>query len=368
MRNKVLISMLILALLLTPTLMVSAEGMSMEVVASGLNNPRGLAFGFDGALYVAEAGVGGEGPCITSPEGGEACYGPSGSITRINLAEGSQSVFAGGFPSLAEGGFGATGPTDITFNGPVAYVIVGLGADPAARAELGDAGSGFGQLVQLTRKGKWKFAKDVSAYESKANPDGGAIDSNPYSVLAIGGKAYVADAGGNDLVMVPGKGKIKTIAVFPDRLVEFPPGSGEMMPMQAVPTSVVRGPDGAFYVGQLTGFPFPVGGANVFRIVPGSEPEVFADGFTNIIDIAFGQDGSLYVLEIVANGLLSADPADPTSLTGALIKVDPDGTRTTIASEGLIAPGGLAIGPDGAIYVSNYSIFPGMGEVVKITP
>jgi hypothetical protein len=52
--------------------------------------------------------------------------------------------------------------------------------------------------------------------------------------------------------------------------------------MQAVPTSVVKGPDGAYYVGQLTGFPFPVGGANVFRVVPGHDPEVFAGGFTYI--------------------------------------------------------------------------------------
>jgi hypothetical protein len=37
--------------------------------------------------------------------------------------------------------------------------------------------------------------------------------------------------------------------------------------MQAVPTSVAVAPDGAYYVGQLTGFPFPVGGARVFRVV-----------------------------------------------------------------------------------------------------
>jgi hypothetical protein len=35
---------------------------------------------------------------------------------------------------------------------------------------------------------------------------------------------------------------------------------------------VVVGPDGAYYVSQLTGFPFPVGAANVYRVVPGSAP------------------------------------------------------------------------------------------------
>ena len=35
------------------------------VVMQGLDNPRGLAFGPEGALYVAEAGRGGDGPCGT---------------------------------------------------------------------------------------------------------------------------------------------------------------------------------------------------------------------------------------------------------------------------------------------------------------
>ena len=46
---------------------------------------------------------------------------------------------------------------------------------------------------------------------------------------------------------------------------------------------------------------------------------------------------------------------------GRLTKVAEDGTRTVIAEEGLIAPGGVAIGEDGAAYVSNCGIFPGVG-------
>lgn len=45
----------------------------------------------------------------------------------------------------------------------------------------------------------------------------------------------------------------------------------------------------------MTGFPFPIGGARVYRVEEGEDPEIYADGFTNIIDIAFGKDGSLYV-------------------------------------------------------------------------
>ena len=74
-----------------------------------------------------------------------------------------------------------------------------------------------------------------------------------------------------------------------------------IIPMQAVPTGVVKGPDGALYMSQLTGFPFPVGGANVYRIDPRSgKTSVYATGFTNIIDLDFGKDGTLYVLEMDA--------------------------------------------------------------------
>src|SRR5687767_3360487 len=87
-------------------------------------------------------------------------------------------------------------------------------------------------------------------------------------------------------------------------------------------------------VGQLTGFPFPVGGANVYRVpAGGGTPQVHASGFTAIIDILFGPDGSLYVLQIAANGLLGAFSSG--DWTGALIQVMPDGTRTEIAGGGM---------------------------------
>ena len=66
------------------------------------------------------------------------------------------------------------------------------------------------------------------------------------------------------------------------------------------------------------------------------------------------------MLEIAKNGLTSNDP------TGALIKVAKDGTRTEIASAGLMSPGGLALGMDGSFYVSNHGTAPGGGTVVHI--
>jgi hypothetical protein len=131
---------------------------------------------------------------------------------------------------------------------------------------------------------------------------------------------------------------------------------------------VVKGPDGAYYVGQLTGFPFPPGAARVWRVVPGHKPTVFARGFTNIIDVAFDKHGRLYVLEISSEGLLNV-PEEQLP-TGKLIRVNRDGSRTILASEGLGAPGGFVLG-HGAAYITNNGILPGSGlpisgEVVKV--
>ena len=54
----------ILALFITPALADGVDAGDLEVVASGLDQPRGLNFGPDGALYVAEAGRGGKGSPI----------------------------------------------------------------------------------------------------------------------------------------------------------------------------------------------------------------------------------------------------------------------------------------------------------------
>src|SRR5687768_3126063 len=78
-------------------------GGALKVVADGLDNPRGIGFGPDGALYVAEAGAGGPPPCVSGgPEGGEACFGRSGAVTRITRH--SQKRVLKGLPSVSEPG------------------------------------------------------------------------------------------------------------------------------------------------------------------------------------------------------------------------------------------------------------------------
>jgi hypothetical protein len=346
-----------LAVALVPVT-AEAGGTQQTTVASGLNGPRGLAFSPDGALYVAEAGSGGAAPCMQGPEGDTICFGTSGSVTRVD--HNRQTRVLTGLPSLAApGGAQGIGPSDVSFQGKGnMYVTLGLGGDPGViRPALPAAGQKMGWLL---RNGK--PAVDIAAYEATADPDKIEINSNPNSVLALPGGQVVADAGGNSLLWVSGRGKISTLAVFPQRMVDAPPElnlpPGTQVPMQAVPTSVVRGPDGALYVGELTGFPFPKGAARVYRVVPGHAPEVYAEGFTNIIDLGFA-NGKLYVLEIARNGLLSGDQA------GALIRVGSHGAQQVVPAD-LTLPGGLTF-RDGDAYVSNCGACPaGAGSVVRI--
>lgn len=337
----------------------AAASAAPTVIASGLDNPRGLAFGADGTLYVAEAGRGGSGPCFTNSEPNYVCFGTTGAITQVR--DGAQSRLVTGLPSLAvAGGGGATGPNDVSLlgNGAIA-VTLGLGAPPATVAPGGLlAGTGLGSVIRLQgHSGDWRPLADVAAYEASANPDGTDLDTNPYGLLALPGRTIVADAGGNSVLEVSASGKVSTVAAFPQTPFTVPfPGS-----MDAVPTAVAKGPDGALYIGQLTGFPFPVGGSTVWRVGPsGLEP--FRTGFTNVVDIVFGPNGSLYVVEIDSAGL-ATPPAHPP--VGSLIRVAPDGTRTTVAT-GLFAPGGVAFGPDGAPYVTVCSVCAGGGQVLRL--
>jgi adhesin HecA-like repeat protein len=334
----------------------------LTVVATGLDNPRGLIVAPGGVVLVTEAGRGGDGPCIIGAQGQTFCLGATGAITAI-WRDHQRRVVTGlpslGTPTQSE----VFGPHDIALSKAGALVTVGLGTDPARRAELGPAGALIGHIVRLNLSGPASAFADLAGYEAANDPDqnqpGTGPDSNPYGLWPYRGGVIVTDAGGNDLLRVNGAGTISTLAVFPTTPTPNPFG-GPDVPMHFVPTTVMQGPDGALYVGQLTGFPFPVGGARVWRIMPGHAPTVFAEGFTNIIDIAFDRKGRLLVLEIFANGLLSGDP------TGALTRVERNGSHTELASEGLVTPTGVAVADDGTIYISNKGTLVGQGEVLRL--
>ena len=357
----------LLLLLLAPPGAGFSAGPEVRVVASGLDNPRGLGIGHGGTVYVAEAGVGGAGPCMPGPEGDEVCYGESGAVTVITRH--GQRRLVEGLPSLAAaGGVGAEGPEDVVGGWRSVYVLLGLGADPAARDLLPPRGELLGQLLRVDkRNGSWRPFADVAAFEALADPDAGmpgtSVDSNPVSVIRTWRGFSVADAGGNSLLDVDWRGRVSLRAVFAVRIVPAPPPLPfPTIPMQSVPTSVTVGPRGNLWVGELTGFPFPEGAARILRVGrKGRPPEVALDGFTHVLDLVFDRNGDLYVLQISTTSLLLRE------LTGALIRVSPDGTRQELIPGRLFAPTGLALDRSRrTLYVSNCGVCPGTGEVLAL--
>jgi len=323
---------------------------AVTVVMSGLDNPRNLAIGPEGGLYVTEAGRGGSGPCGVNGAGETRCYGPTGAVSR--LWRGEQDRVAEGLPShaLVDGG-AASGPNDISFLGRGgAYLTIGLGFDRRLRDALGKAGPLFGTVVHMSASGQWRVVADVLVHEETANPGGGPIDSNAYGVLAEPGSHLVVDAGGNALLRAWADGGITTVATFPSR----PQGRTT----DAVPTSVAVGPDGAYYVSELTGVPFAAGAARIYRVVPGQAPTIHLEGFKTITDIAFDEDGNLYVVEHASGPMFFGGP-------GRLLKVAPDGTRTPVISD-LDRPTSVLVGRNGELYVTNHGVTAGIGEVLRI--
>ena len=365
---------------------IAPRAAGLQVVASGLNQPHKLTIGPDGNIYVAEAGDGVIGAgCVMGTE--TDCANNSGTIDRIT-PQGSVSHVVTGLPSVGSppGGSASAGVAGVqVVNGKIYGVIQNTNIDPTTGQQTyGPAGALLGDLVSAPLSGGTATSvASFGPYEAANNPDHGAgaggmgepaIDSDPFAVVAYHGGFAVADAAANDVLFVNSAGQISTLAVLP--LISEPTSGGPVM-AQPVPTSLAVGPDGALYVGELGGVGGPgtgndVGDVNVYRIAPGGTPTVYASGLTMIGDIAFDQAGRLLVMEIDTAGIL--DPSSGLPAPGAIIRINADGSRTTLASAGLVFPLGIAVARDGSVYASNFGVIPATGpapgvsgEVVRVS-
>lgn len=331
-------------------------------VADGLNNPRQLAVGPGQRLYVAEAGAGDScSPIVEDDEELQFC-GLTGSVTEVGRS--TQERVVTGLPAMAFNGE-LMGASDVDVRGNTVTVLVGgMAAGASTRDDLGPQFADFGTLqtgrlqhAPITGA-DLDVAADLNAYEATSNPDGNTPpDSNAVGFAALDSKNWVVtDAGGNYLREVGKRGE-STVAVFPNGdPVPNPFGPGEIPP-QAVPTDVAVGPDGAYYVSQLTGFPFPSGGSTIWRVTPDGRVSDYATGLTTVTSLAW-QGETLYAVQY--DDVNFFDGA-----TGSLRRVTPGGSVHEAVASDLPAPYGVATRGNSA-YVTTGSTSSGDGAVIRV--
>ncbi len=356
---------------------------SVKVVATGLNSPKHLLYSSRG-VYVVESGTGGpEGSgCVTGPATGgpgtaKYCAGLTASVALIH--RGQTKVAAANLPSVIEGKEGeAAGPSAVTVSkgGRLSILYQDNLVNPDGSNSLPSPANSVAGTFQISPG----VAANIAAFDAQhpqaaatlgGTPGETAYDSDPYDVIPYRGGYVVADAAANGLRRISKKGKISMLAHFPTQAETVPAGVFGPMPVpvdaQAVPTSVALGRDGALYVGLLRGVPSEPGSSEIYRVVPGHAPTVWAKGLTAVTAIAFDRKGRLLATELSTGGLLAA-PKVP----GALVRVSANGKRVTVlAVSGLTEPTGVAVAPSGAVYVANHGTSAGSatpsGEVLQIS-
>lgn len=322
-----------------PSLLADAQGngknapqvLSTDVYVSGLDNPRGLKFGPDGKLYVAEAGNG-----VTALTGGRVSVVPEAGV---------RNTISTDLPkSNAEGS--AVGPMDIAFVGSDLYV-------------LADGGPSFGLpttrpsgIYKVNGDGSTSLFSNLSEYQASnpvMNPpeDDFSPDGSWYNLVAVGRDLYAVDANHGEIVKVSATGAAK-------RFVDVSATLGH-----SVPTGLDY--RGSFFLGNLGLFPVTPT-ASVYKINAAGKFQEVAGGFSAIVGVLVDQRSWMYVLELGEVPL----PFGPN--LGKIYAVSPAGEKSLLA-ENLTRPTAMTMGADGNLYVSTFGFAnaPGTGQIVKIT-
>jgi len=337
------------------------------VFATGLVNPRGLKFGPDGKLYVAEGGFP-VAPTIGAPPGlGGVCSAGAGGpgeyfgsttgsrISRID-ASGHVETFVDRLPSSQAEGL-ASGVADVAFVGRTLYAIfAGAGCSHGVPSIPNG-------VIRINADRSWTMIANLSAFQ-QAHPVANATDpitgdfepdGTWYSMIAVRGDLYAIEPNHGELDKITPAGAVS-------RIVDISASQGHV-----VPTVITQ--HGVFYVSNLGRFdPEGLNTESVYQITPSGNIKVVATGLSKVLGIAFDRRARMYVLEASYS---TSDPG-PEPATARLIRILPSGNQEVLidGSSGILnVPAGMTFGPDGALYISNVGFGAPqivLGQVVRV--
>ena len=340
---------------------------SVTVFATGLNDPRGLAFGPDKLLYVAEAGSGGGalstvGLCDqVQPPVGPYVGGHTARVLRFS-ASGGSSVVAAGLPSTEAGALIGGDKSGVSSLGFIGNRLLALTSGAGCSHGHVDVDNGIldltrGDNSQLANLSAWLLANPGAKGAQQPRDPDYEPDGTWYSLLFDQGRLYAVEPNHGLLVNVhPTSGAVTLVhdlfETFGDRTY-----------------TALAADRGDLYVGTLgrivwaPGFP-PIPDfqesfrAEIYRLSRDGAATQVATGLRAVLGLAFDQQHRLYALQspIFIPG------------TGSLVRQDPSGQWETIVS-GLNFPTAVTLGPDGALYISEcgYHCAPGQGRILRVT-